>query len=158
LRNPRATSAAEELVTGRFEHLIDDASVKDAKRISRLIFCAGKIYYDLLDHRDKTDRDDVALVRIEQLYPLRIESLQPLLKKYARAEKFWVQEEPKNMGAWRYMDATLREKLDLELAYIGREENSSPAVASEKMHRQEQEKIMISAIGLPSEAKRDAAA
>lgn len=158
LRNPRATSTADEFVKGRFEHVIDDATATDAKKISRLIFCTGKVYYDLIDHREKTDRDDIAVVRIEQLYPLRLESLKPLLKKYAKAEKFWVQEEPRNMGAWRYMDSTLREKLDLELAYIGREENSSPAVASEKMHRQEQEKIMISAIGLAAAQKKDAAA
>lgn len=158
LRNPKATSHAEEFVTGRFEHVLDDVSVKDSKRISRLIFCSGKVYYDLVEHRAKAQREDLAIVRIEQLYPLRAESLQPILKKFAKAEKFWVQEEPKNMGAWRYMDATMREKLDIELAYIGRDENASPAVASEKMHKQEQEKIMITAIGLSAAAKKDAAA
>jgi len=149
LRHPRAVSTADDLVNDRFHHVLDDPAVKDAKKINRLLLCSGKVYYDLIAHREQVERDDVAIVRVEQLYPLRPESINAILKKYAKAsELLWVQEEPKNMGAWRYIDARMREDFEIELQYIGRDENSTPAVASEKMHKQEQEKIMINAIGL----------
>jgi len=155
LRHPKATSHINEMINDRFHHVLDDPAIEEPKKVQRLVLCSGKVYYDLIAHREKCERDDVAVVRLEQLYPLRLESLQPVLDKYAHAEKVWVQEEPKNMGAWRYIDARLREELDLDLPYIGRDENASPAVASFKMHQQEQEKILVSAIGLPSEPSED---
>ena len=109
------------------------------------------MFYDLVAHRKKIERDDVAVVRIEQLYPLPERQLADILQRYANVhETVWVQEEPKNMGAYRFLKTTLWELLDLELAYVGRDENASPAVASMKMHTQEQDKIMINAVGLPT--------
>ena len=150
LRHPRAVSPVEDLVSSRFRHFLDDPSVTDPGKVKRLILCTGKIYYDLAAHGEKVGRDDVAVVRVEQLYPLRIQTLQRILQRYAGAELVWAQEEPENMGAWRYMEDQLRDKLDLIFPYIGREANATPAVASEKMHRQEQERILINAIGLPA--------
>ena len=148
LRHPHATSSVDDLVNDRFHHVLDDASVKKPEKIKRVIFCSGKVYYDLIEHRAKTEGEEIAVVRIEQLYPLRLESIRPILKKYKNAEPMWVQEEPKNMGAWRYIDARFREDLEISLPYVGRDAAASPAVASEKMHKQEQHKIMIAALGL----------
>jgi len=150
LRYPQAVSRVEDLVSGRFRHFLDDPAVTEPEKVKRLILCTGKIYYDLAAHREKVGRDDVAVVRVEQLYPLRIRTLENILQRYAGAELVWAQEEPENMGAWRYMEDQLRDKLDLIFPYIGRDANATPAVASEKMHKQEQERILINAIGLPA--------
>ena len=149
LRLPQAVSHREDLISGRFRHIIDDPSVIDPKKVRRVIMCSGKIYYDFVAHRETVQRDDVAVIRIEQLYPLRVESLERILKRYEGAELIWAQEEPENMGAWRYIEDQLREKMDLSFPYVGREANASPAVASAKMHKQEQERILINALGLP---------
>ena len=120
-----------------------------------MILFSGKIYYDLLAFRDEqVKRNDVALIRIEQLYPFPESAVAETLSRYpAVAEMLWVQEEPRNMGAYRFVEAMLRERLEIELQYVGREMKPTPAVASEKMHKQEQEKILIAALGLPSGAK-----
>jgi 2-oxoglutarate dehydrogenase E1 component len=148
LRHPRATSKVADLTDGLFQHVLDDPVITDPSTVHRVILCSGKVYYDLIAHREKVARDDVAVVRIEQLYPLRLASLEPVLQRYTDAEIVWVQEEPKNMGAWRFIEDKLREQLELTIDYIGRDEHASPAVASEKMHKQEQERIMIAALGL----------
>ncbi|MCP3904028.1 MAG: 2-oxoglutarate dehydrogenase E1 component [Planctomycetes bacterium] len=153
LRHPKAVSRVDELVSDRFHHVIDDPFVSDPTRIRRVLLCTGKIYYDLVAHRENVERDDVAVVRIEQLFPFRLQSLQPILDRYSGAEDtVWVQEEPKNMGAFRHVQAMLRERLDLDVPYVGREANASPAVASMRMHLQEQERIMVNAMGLPAES------
>ena len=102
---------------------------------------------------------DVAMVRLEQLYPFRARERRAGAGSGTRATESvaWVQEEPKNMGAFRHVDAILREQCDLEVAYVGREPNSSPAVASMKMHQQQQERIMINAMGLPGRRGRPGA-
>ncbi|MBT8485524.1 MAG: 2-oxoglutarate dehydrogenase E1 component [Phycisphaerales bacterium] len=152
LRHPKAVSSVEELVSDRFHHVLDDPQVTDPAAIRRLLFCSGKVYYDLTAHREKVGCRDVAIVRVEQLYPFRVASVEPVLKRYAAAaDVLWVQEEPRNMGAYRHVEAILRERFDLDVHYVGREPNSTPAVASMKMHQQEQERIMISAIGLSSD-------
>jgi 2-oxoglutarate dehydrogenase E1 component len=151
LRNPKATSKVAELVAGQFQRVIDDATLIDLAAVSRVVLCTGKIYYDLLAYREQVGRNNVALVRVEQLYPFPDDLIRAALQRYpADAEVFWVQEEPKNMGAWRHMDAYLRERLDIEAQYIGREVRPSPAVASKKMHDQEQERILVSVLGLGS--------
>jgi len=156
LRHPKAVSRVEDLVGDRFHHILDDPAVEDPKRVRRLILCTGKIYYDLMAHRENVQRDDVAVVRIEQLFPFRFASLHPILERYAaREQTIWVQEEPKNMGAFRHVEATLREQLDLEVSYVGREANASPAVASMRMHLQEQERIVVNAMGLPRESDEE---
>ncbi len=151
LRHPKVVSTVDQFVTGRFELVLDDPHVGDPSKIKRLLLCSGKVYYDLVAHREKIERDDVAVVRIEQLYPLPARELAEILQRYAGVhETVWVQEEPKNMGAYRFLKTTLWERIDLDLAYVGRDESASPAVASTRMHNQEQEKIMINAVGLPS--------
>ena len=153
LRHPEVVSSVDEFVSGRVNVVLDDPAVNDPSKINRLLLCSGKVYYDLVAHRHKIGRDDVAVVRIEQLYPLPERELADILERYANVhETVWVQEEPKNMGAYRFLKTTLWEVLDLELAYVGRDENASPAVASMKMHTQEQDKIMINAVGLPTSA------
>ncbi len=152
LRHPKAVSYVDEFVDDRFHHVLDDPAVTDPSKIDRLLMCSGKVYYDLLAHRDHVEGNHVAIARIEQLYPLRLESLRAVLDRYPDAEKVWVQEEPRNMGAWRFIDAELRESLDLSLHYVGRDASATPAVASEKMHKQEQHRILVNAIGLEEPA------
>ena len=154
LRHPQAVSSVDELVKGRFRRVLDDPLVEDPTTIARVILCSGKVYYDLIVHRAKTERHDVAIVRIEQLYPFPHERIAEVLERYDAAQRpVWVQEEPKNMGAYRFIDAMLREKLELQVPFLGRDANATPAVASTKMHHQEQERIMITALGLPSSSK-----
>jgi len=149
LRHPKAVSRVQRLVSGRFYHMLDDPEAVNPLKIRRLLLCAGKIYYDLVAHREKVGRDDVAIVRIEQLFPFHHRSFQMILDRYGQAEEIvWVQEEPKNMGAYRHIESILREQYDIELPYVGREPSATPAVASTRMHHQEQERIMVNAIGL----------
>ena len=102
LRHPLAVSSLDTFMNGKFEEVIDDTV--DPENVKKLVFCTGKFYYDLLAERTKLDRDDVALVRIEQLFPLHLEKLQGVIDKYPNIEKYvWAQEEPENMGAWSYM-------------------------------------------------------
>ena len=157
LRLPAATSAVRELIDGRFEMVIDDQNVAQAgtptsvkpAAIRQIILCSGKIYHELATARLTAGRTDLAIIRIEQLYPFPEERLREVLAAYSsKPEIVWVQEEPRNMGAWRYMQAMLRERLELDVLGISRHANASPAAGSSKMHAQEQEKIMIEAIGL----------
>ncbi len=148
LRHPKAVSTVDELVSDRFHHVLDDAQVASPKKVERLILCSGKVYYDLIAHRETVGAQDLAIVRLEQLYPLRLASLQPVLERYPNVRTtMWVQEEPKNMGAWMFVSSTLRDELGLELEYVGRKANATPAVASEKIHKQEQAAIMSAAVG-----------
>jgi len=155
LRHPHATSQAEEFVSGRFQPVIDDPSVTDPSRIRRMVLCSGKIYYELAAHREQVGRDDVAIIRIEQLFPLSKGLLDPIFDRYVHCEeRLWVQEEPKNMGAYRHIDALIREYYnDTLVQYVGREPHSSPAEGSTRMHAQIQDSIMIRAIGLPDSAE-----
>ena len=153
LRLPEATSRVDELVKSRFHRVLEDPTIENPDAITRVLLCTGKIYYDLIAHRDKAHRDDVAVIRIEQLYPFAESRMTKALQRYPNLkETLWVQEEVKNMGAWRYMREMLQDRMDLIVPYVGRDENASPAVASTKMHAQEQERIMIAAIGLPSDS------
>ena len=103
LRHPRAVSTFDELTTGGFREVIDDTSV-DPARVTRVVFCTGKVYYDLLAAREKHNAYHIALVRVEQLYPFPEEQINDVLVRYPlTAEVVWVQEEPRNMGAWRFM-------------------------------------------------------
>jgi len=102
LRNPLATSSLEDFSQGNFQEVIDDTI--EAKNVTKLVFCTGKFYYDLLAERSNLDRNDVALVRIEQLFPLHLEKLQQVIDKYPNVKNYvWAQEEPENMGAWSFM-------------------------------------------------------
>jgi len=103
LRHPKAVSTVDELASGSFQEVIDDASA-DVKKVKSLVFCTGKFYYDLLVEKEESKRDDVALVRLEQLFPLPNKKIDKILAKYKKADDLvWAQEEPRNMGAWSHI-------------------------------------------------------
>ncbi len=141
LRHPEAVSSKKDFMEGSFQEIIDDtyASVKDVKR---LIMCTGKVYYDLKARQQKDKRKDVAIVRLEQLYPMPEEQSWKLLEKYKNAEKVWVQEEPKNMGAWTFLRRY--EQFD-DFILIARKSSASPATGYAKVHATEQGKIIDNA-------------
>jgi 2-oxoglutarate dehydrogenase E1 component len=145
------TSTIDELSTGSFQHLIDDASIaaSEAKSIKQVIYCSGKIYHELAERREACGRKDVAIVRVEQLFPLHVELAKKIDAKYpASAKRVWVQEEHRNAGAWMYISDAFREAMGVSLSYIGRKPSASPATGSEKTHKKEQDAILDAAIGL----------
>lgn len=128
----------KEFTEGSFREVIDDENVQ-AKDVTRLVLCTGKIYYDLLEAQLKKKVKDTALVRIEQLHPFPEKQVKAILKKYKSAKIVWVQEEPANMGYWSYMLRALP-KVDMEL--ISRKASASPSTGYSKIHKIEQEKII----------------
>jgi len=139
LRHPKAVSSIEELASGTFQEVIDDAFVDKAK-VKKVVFCMGKFYYDLLAERENNEREDIALVRIEQLFPLHEAQLETVLAGYPNAERFvWAQEEPKNMGAWSYMLERFP-KLRLEVA--SREYHAVPAAGSSARFKKRHQKVI----------------
>lgn len=140
-------SSFDDLVNGGFQELFDDpqiATKEEARKVTRVLCCSGKMYYELLDKKIADKRDDVALIRLEQLYPFPVEQVEAVMHKYARAKWFWVQEEPSNMGAWQYILAFYR-KYDLEL--VARKSSASPATGFKKVHQAQQEDILLRAFG-----------
>ena len=126
LRHPKVVSTVEDLATGEFQEVIDDTINPD--KVKKLVFCMGKFYYDLLEEREILERDDVALVRIEQLFPLHLEKLQKAIDRYPNVVNYvWAQEEPRNMGAWSFM----LERFDLvKLNVCSRKYYAVPAAGS----------------------------
>ncbi|WP_024481902.1 2-oxoglutarate dehydrogenase E1 component [Cellulophaga baltica] len=128
LRHPKAVSSIEEFATGGFQEVIDDAAA-DVKKVKTLVFCTGKFYYDLLAAREEHIREDVALVRVEQLFPLPAQKMKAIMKKYAEADDVvWAQEEPRNMGAWSHIMMHFSEASTLRVA--SRRFYASPAAGS----------------------------
>ena len=141
LRHRRAISTMEELAEGAFQRIIPDDPAIDPGKVRRLVMCTGKIYYDLLERRERDNVADVGILRVEQLYPLRPSELQARLAPYPKdVDLVWVQEEPWNMGAWYFMRARLPEILGDEqpLRCIARPESASPATGSRASHQMEQ--------------------
>ena len=141
LRHRRAISTMEELAEGAFQRIIPDGPAIDPGKVRRLVMCTGKIYYDLLERRERDNVADVGILRVEQLYPLRPSELQARLAPYPKdVDLVWVQEEPWNMGAWYFMRARLPEILGDEqpLRCIARPESASPATGSRASHQMEQ--------------------
>jgi 2-oxoglutarate dehydrogenase E1 component len=134
LRLPVCTSALEDFTNGSFEEVIDDSFV-DVSKVKRVLFCSGKIYYDLLKKQQDENRNDVAIVRLEQLFPYPQHQLQTIRNKYKKAQYYWVQEEPKNMGAYTFL---LRWEENFDLKYVGRQSMASPATGFSKIHAKEQ--------------------
>ena len=146
LRHKDATSSLDELATGSFQRVIPDAKA-DPKAVKRILLCSGKVYYDLARTRAELHRDDVAIVRLEQLYPLN-ESLGRALAPYADGTPLvWVQEEPRNMGPWYFVNARLREHIGdrLPLTLVSRAESASPATGSHSSHQLEQKMLLTAA-------------
>jgi 2-oxoglutarate dehydrogenase E1 component len=149
LRAKYASSPAEEFIHGRFEEILGSADVGLADNVKRIIFCSGKVYYDLLKYRSERKIEDAAIIRIEQLYPLAEKRLREMLKPFPKAAKLvWCQEEPQNMGAWTFIEPRLRMLLCTEIAYAGREASASPAVGALARHKREQARLVADAFSL----------
>jgi 2-oxoglutarate dehydrogenase E1 component len=147
LRDERST--LDELALGKFQRVIGDDEV-DAQSVKRVLMCSGKIYYDLLQHRQKEKRTDVAILRVEQLYPLSFPELSAALESFPTGTPaFWVQEEPKNMGAWYFINAQLGPTLldRFPLRFVARPESASPATGSYASHKKEQHELVLEAFG-----------
>ena len=140
LRHPKVISPMDEFTKGSFLELIDDKNAK-AKEVTRIVFCSGKLYYELLEEKEKHGYTHVAIVRIEQLYPFPKKKVLELVRKYSKAKSYvWSQEEPANMGAWDFVRKTLID--DIKIVHIARPESGSPATGSSKFHIIQQRKII----------------
>jgi 2-oxoglutarate dehydrogenase E1 component len=139
LRHPACVSALEELIDGRFREVIDDAEAI-VDHVTKIVFCSGKIYYDLLEERKRLGANNTALIRVEQLYPLPKNQMIQLVEKYKNATHYlWVQEEPLNMGAWRFIHHEFKE---IPLRVVARPASGSPATGSPKFHQIRHQKIL----------------
>ena len=153
LRHKEAVSQLEELSSGTFQTVIDETDVIDPTAVKRVVMCSGKVFYDLRSARRERDIGDIAIIRIEQMYPFPRFDLQSVLARYPNLEDaVWVQEEPKNQGSWYAMQSRLstvvqREKVDVYLRYVGREPSASAAAGYSALHLREQEAFIDEALG-----------
>ncbi|HEU4993253.1 MAG TPA: 2-oxoglutarate dehydrogenase E1 component [Gemmatimonadaceae bacterium] len=159
LRLPEAASRIEELISGAFRPVIDDAmEIRDSVR--RVVFCSGKLYYDLIAARaTQEDANGVAIARVEELYPWPHEAVAAVVDQYPNLEEVvWAQEEPKNMGAWTFVSPRLRASTgnQLTVRYLGRPERASPAEGYFQAHAEEQARIVRDVLTLPQPTKRRA--
>jgi 2-oxoglutarate dehydrogenase E1 component len=139
LRHALCVSNLSELAHGGFQEVIDDTQADPAK-VNKVVFCSGKIYYDLLEEKNKRSNDTIAIVRLEQLYPLPVLQMREIIKKYTNATiHLWVQEEPLNMGAWRFIHHEFK---DVRMKLIARPQSGSPATGSLKFHVISQQKLI----------------
>jgi 2-oxoglutarate dehydrogenase E1 component len=145
LRHPGAHSSMQEFLQGGFREVIDDSFVDDAAKVKKVLFCSGKVYFDLAERQRKDNRKDTAIVRVEQLYPLPLKQLEELDRKYSKATWFWVQEEPLNMGAASYLQMNLK---SINYGVISRQPGAAPATGFAKIHAQEQAEIIDTAFGI----------
>ncbi len=152
LRHPKCVSKLSDMAEDTtFREVLDDENLLAAPdRVTRLILCSGKVYYDLLEFREEHKIKNAAIIRIEQLYPLNYEMLKEIVAKYPRAQKKWIwcQEEPRNMGAFYYIRPRLEEISNHKLRYSGRERSSSPAAGSKAIHSLEQANLVESAFSV----------
>jgi 2-oxoglutarate dehydrogenase E1 component len=149
LRLPAASSSIDDLANGGFKPLIDDADISDRDAVKRVVLCSGKVYYDLVEARKKTEKRDVAVVRLEQLYPFPLQSIRETLARYPNASELaWVQEEPQNMGGWTFVQERLENLLSncQRPRYIGRTASASPATGSYSIHQKEQAELVNEAL------------
>ncbi len=153
LRNPLCVSKLEDFTQGGFKEVINDESVK-ATSVKRVLFCSGKIYYDLIDAQKTGKHTDIAVVRVEQLYPAPFAQMEKVLEKYKKAtEIFWVQEEPENMGYWPYLLRKSRNTIFGNIEVISRKESSSTATGYMKQHTNQQAYIISTAFDVPVSKK-----
>ncbi|WP_432707988.1 2-oxoglutarate dehydrogenase E1 component [Pedobacter sp.] len=149
LRHPACVSKLEEFTEGRFHEVITDTNVT-ATEVTRVLFCSGKIYYELLEKQRNDQIKNVAIVRVEQLYPLPIEQMEAAYASYKNAkEAIWVQEEPENMGAWPFLLRKLRKTIFSNIEVISRKESSSTASGFAKQHADQQAYILAKAFEMP---------
>jgi 2-oxoglutarate dehydrogenase E1 component len=146
LRHPGTYSKMEEFTSGGFKEVLDDPFIDQPGRVKKVLFCSGKVYFDLADRQQKDQRKDVAIIRLEQLYPLPLHQLEDLYKKYSQAATwFWVQEEPLNMGAASYLQMNLK---TINYGVISRQPSAATATGFAKVHAQEQAEIIETAFSI----------
>ncbi len=144
LRHPRCVSSVNEFTSGGFREVIDDITA-DPEKIRRVVFCSGKVYYDILEEKEKLQKDDVAIIRLEQLYPLPLKQLNAVIAKYPQTLHWeWVQEEPVNMGAWKHISINFN---TVPLHHVARPASGSPATGSSRLHKIQQKLIVEKALG-----------
>lgn len=154
LRHPKATSTMEELANGTFQEVIADSFLKDPKKVETVVLCSGKVYYDLLEEREKQKNERSALVRVEQIYPNPMNQIASILKTYPNLKNLvWCQEEPKNMGSWGHIYFRLQEMIEKEnfkfkLQYAGRPNKASPATGSIYRHKAEQTELVTNCLAI----------
>ncbi|RYG01820.1 MAG: 2-oxoglutarate dehydrogenase E1 component, partial [Chitinophagaceae bacterium] len=142
LRHPGTYSKEAEFTSGAFREVIDDSFVTNAEEVKTVLFCTGKIYYDLAERQEKDGRKDIAIIRLEQIYPLPTEQLEGLYNKYSKSTWFWVQEEPLNMGAASFLQMNLK---SINYGVISRQPSAATATGYSKVHAQEQAEIIDTA-------------
>ena len=154
LRAEFASARSEELTKGKFEEILGSPEIGSANKTKRVILCSGKVYYDLLKYRAEKKIDNAAIIRVEQLYPLHEKKLKSMVNAFPKsAQLIWCQEEPQNMGAWRF----LHEKFGKHLfgrwpfAVVSRPESASPATGSSGAHKIEQQQLIERAFSKPEE-------
>ncbi|MDO4626830.1 MAG: 2-oxoglutarate dehydrogenase E1 component [Pasteurellaceae bacterium] len=149
LRHPLAVSSMEELIQGKFQNVIDEIDPIEPQQVKRVIMCAGKVYYDLLEQRRKNRQTDVAIIRIEQLYPYPHDEIKPILAKYRHVDDYvWCQEEPLNQGAWYSSQHNFVANLPTSatLRYVGRPASASPAAGYMALHNKQQQALVDQAL------------
>lgn len=145
LRHAGTYSLKEEFLTGGFKEVLDDPTNPDAAQVKKVFFCSGKMYFDLAERKQKENRTDIAIVRLEQIYPLPFQQLENLYHKYNKATWFWVQEEPQNMGAAWFLQMNLK---NFNFGVISRQASASTATGYNKVHQQEQGEIIDTAFSI----------
>ncbi|MDR9366716.1 MAG: multifunctional oxoglutarate decarboxylase/oxoglutarate dehydrogenase thiamine pyrophosphate-binding subunit/dihydrolipoyllysine-residue succinyltransferase subunit [Balneolaceae bacterium] len=151
LRHPMAVCTVEELANGAFQPFLADPEIEDKESIDRLIICSGKVYYDLYKAREESEKNNIAIGRIEQFYPFPDEDIENFLQEYKHVkEVIWCQEEPKNMGAWNFLFPRLQALLQdgQTIRYAGRQAAASTAAGQKKIHDAEQERLVSEALRL----------
>jgi 2-oxoglutarate dehydrogenase E1 component len=146
LRNPGSYSLKNEFTDSKFREVIDDPTAPSSEQVKKIFFCSGKIYFELAERKLAENRADIAIVRLEQLYPLPENQLLGIQRKYAKATWFWVQEEPLNMGAASYLKMNLN---SIRFGVIARQASASTATGYNKIHLQEQAELLDAAFGMP---------
>ena len=140
LRHPKVVSPTKDFTSGKFREIIHDSFVgKSPSKVKRILFCSGKIYYELVAKQETISRKDVAIYRLEQLYPLPVKQLDAIFRKHDKAEIFWVQEEPANMGAWSFIATNLSH---IPWNLVGRKASASAATGFQKVHAAEQQDLI----------------
>ena len=151
LRLPAATSTVDELTNGGFQPLIDDPKIEDAASVESVVLCSGKVYYDLIESRKKSEDKRVAVLRLEQFYPFPLASVRNAIEKYRNAKQLvWAQEEPQNMGGWTFVEPRLVDLLPeaRRPKYVGRSASASPATGSYSIHQKEQAQLVSEALSI----------
>jgi 2-oxoglutarate dehydrogenase E1 component len=157
LRHPKVISTIDDLASGVFHTVLDDSTVPDPQAIRRILVCTGKIYYEVLAARDQRHASDVAILRLEQLYPFPEAELRAVIARYPHAKQVvWVQEEPRNMGAWAFASGRMVPMLSAthQIGFAGRPRSASPAPGLAKQHQREQADLIEQAFAPPTVARR----